>query len=100
MEYLQGRDKRALRFAPDSLAKVTPFYTKSCCPNLINFDDPTAAPDMTAQIEVRAAIRTIFDESHTAAIYVALNLAVVAQLLEPSTARASDHNCARGSGLS
>ena len=41
----------------------------SCRPDLIIFDEPTTALDVTTQIEVLAAIRKIVDEFDTAAIY-------------------------------
>ncbi|HEV7251880.1 MAG TPA: ABC transporter ATP-binding protein [Mesorhizobium sp.] len=52
----------------------------SCRPDLIIFDEPTTALDVTTQVEVLAAIRNIVDEFHTAAIYVTHDLAVVAQM--------------------
>jgi peptide/nickel transport system ATP-binding protein len=51
----------------------------SCRPDLIIFDEPTTALDVTTQIEVLAAIRDIVHEFDTAAIYITHDLAVVAQ---------------------
>ncbi|MEX0503108.1 ABC transporter ATP-binding protein [Alphaproteobacteria bacterium LSUCC0719] len=54
----------------------------SCRPDLIIFDEPTTALDVTTQIEVLAAIREIVDQFHTAAIYITHDLAVVAQMAD------------------
>jgi peptide/nickel transport system ATP-binding protein len=51
----------------------------ACRPDLIIFDEPTTALDVTTQIEVLAAIRDIVRQSGTAAIYITHDLAVVAQ---------------------
>ena len=52
----------------------------SCRPDLIIFDEPTTALDVTTQVEVLAAMRRIVDEFNTAAIYITHDLAVVAQM--------------------
>jgi peptide/nickel transport system ATP-binding protein len=54
----------------------------SCRPDLIIFDEPTTALDVTTQIEVLAAIRDIVKEFNTAAIYISHDLAVVAQMAD------------------
>lgn len=54
----------------------------SCRPDLIIFDEPTTALDVTTQIEVLAAIRDIVDQFGTAAIYITHDLAVVAQMAD------------------
>ena len=54
----------------------------SCRPDLIIFDEPTTALDVTTQIEVLAAIRDIVDQFSTAAIYITHDLAVVAQMAD------------------
>ena len=51
-------------------------------PDLIIFDEPTTALDVTTQIEVLAAIRDIVREYNTAAIYITHDLAVVAQMAD------------------
>ena len=51
-------------------------------PELIIFDEPTTALDVTTQVEVLAAIRDIVDEFNTAAIYITHDLAVVAQMAD------------------
>jgi len=54
----------------------------SCRPDLIIFDEPTTALDVTTQIEVLATIRDIVREFNTAAIYISHDLAVVAQMAD------------------
>jgi len=54
----------------------------ACTPDLIIFDEPTTALDVTTQIEVLAAIKKITREFNTAAIYITHDLAVVAQLAD------------------
>src|SRR5262245_15630058 len=54
----------------------------SCRPDLIIFDEPTTALDVTTQVEVLAAIRNIVDQFQTAAIYITHDLAVVAQMAD------------------
>ena len=54
----------------------------SCRPDMIIFDEPTTALDVTTQIEVLAAIRDIVDQFGTAAIYITHDLAVVAQMAD------------------
>jgi peptide/nickel transport system ATP-binding protein len=52
----------------------------ACRPDLIIFDEPTTALDVTTQVEVLAAMRDIVEQFHTAAIYITHDLAVVAQM--------------------
>lgn len=54
----------------------------SCRPDLIIFDEPTTALDVTTQIEVLAAIRDIVEQFDTAALYITHDLAVVAQMAD------------------
>ncbi len=54
----------------------------ACRPDLIIFDEPTTALDVTTQIEVLSAIRKVVREHHTAAIYITHDLAVVAQMAD------------------
>ena len=54
----------------------------SCRPDIIVFDEPTTALDVTTQIEVLAAIKEITRQFDTAALYITHDLAVVAQLAD------------------
>ncbi len=49
-------------------------------PDLIVFDEPTTALDVTTQIDVLAAIKRAIEETGTAALYITHDLAVVAQV--------------------
>tara|TARA_B100000446_G_C10544434_1_gene338048 strand:- start:1099 stop:2733 length:1635 start_codon:yes stop_codon:yes gene_type:complete len=53
-----------------------------CRPDLIIFDEPTTALDVTTQVGVLASIRSIVEHYGTAAIYVTHDLAVVAQMAD------------------
>jgi peptide/nickel transport system ATP-binding protein len=50
--------------------------------DLIIFDEPTTALDVTTQVEVLAAMREIVENYNTAAIYITHDLAVVAQMAD------------------
>jgi peptide/nickel transport system ATP-binding protein len=54
----------------------------ACRPDLIIFDEPTTALDVTTQIEVLAAMRDAVRQFGTAAIYITHDLAVVAQMAD------------------
>jgi peptide/nickel transport system ATP-binding protein len=54
----------------------------ACKPDLIVFDEPTTALDVTTQIEVLAAIKDVVHQFNTAAIYITHDLAVVAQMAD------------------
>ncbi len=54
----------------------------SCRPDIIIFDEPTTALDVTTQIEVLSAIKDITRRFNTSAIYITHDLAVVAQLAD------------------
>ncbi|MGH6946578.1 MAG: ABC transporter ATP-binding protein [Kiloniellales bacterium] len=54
----------------------------ACKPQLIVFDEPTTALDVTTQVEVLAAIKNVVQQFGTAAIYVTHDLAVVAQMAD------------------
>ena len=49
-------------------------------PDLIIFDEPTTALDVTTQVEVLVAMRSIVEKFNTAALYITHDLAVVAQM--------------------
>ncbi len=51
-------------------------------PDLIIFDEPTTALDVTTQVEVLSAMRDIVQQFQTAAIYITHDLAVVAQMAD------------------
>lgn len=51
-------------------------------PDLIVFDEPTTALDVTTQLDVLAAIKQAIEETGTAAIYISHDLAVVAQIAD------------------
>lgn len=51
-------------------------------PELIIFDEPTAALDVTTQIAVLVAIQQIIRSRNTAALYISHDLALVAQLAD------------------
>ena len=54
----------------------------ACRPDLIIFDEPTTALDVTTQVEVLAAIKEVVRVHNTAAIFISHDLAVVAQMAD------------------
>ncbi|MCP4387401.1 MAG: ABC transporter ATP-binding protein [Gammaproteobacteria bacterium] len=64
------------------LQRVMTAMAMSPRPDLIIFDEPTTALDVTTQVEVLAAMRRIVEHFHTAAIYITHDLAVVAQMAD------------------
>jgi peptide/nickel transport system ATP-binding protein len=54
----------------------------SCSPDIVVFDEPTTALDVTTQVDVLAAIKRAIREEHTAALYITHDLAVVAQVAD------------------
>ncbi|UVC11583.1 ABC transporter ATP-binding protein [Rhizobium sp. TH2] len=54
----------------------------SCRPDILVFDEPTTALDVTTQIEVLALIKRLIQELNTAALYITHDLAVVAQVTD------------------
>ena len=64
------------------LQRVMTAMAMSPRPELIIFDEPTTALDVTTQVEVLSAMRKIVDQFNTAAIYITHDLAVVAQMAD------------------
>ncbi|MBM3596957.1 MAG: ABC transporter ATP-binding protein [Alphaproteobacteria bacterium] len=64
------------------LQRVMTAMAMACGPDLIVFDEPTTALDVTTQIEVLAAIKELVRNSNMAAIYISHDLAVVAQMAD------------------
>lgn len=64
------------------LQRVMTAMAMSPRPDLIVFDEPTTALDVTTQVGVLAAMREIVDKYNTAAIYITHDLAVVAQMAD------------------
>ena len=62
------------------LQRVMTAMAMSPRPDLIVFDEPTTALDVTTQVEVLSSMRAIVEEFNTAAIYITHDLAVVAQM--------------------
>ncbi|MER9959158.1 ABC transporter ATP-binding protein [Mesorhizobium australicum] len=54
----------------------------ACNPDLIIFDEPTTALDVTTQIEVLSAIKEVIKAYGLAAIYITHDLAIVAQIAD------------------
>ncbi len=64
------------------LQRIMTAMAMSPRPDLIIFDEPTTALDVTTQVEVLSSMRKIVDEFNTAAIYITHDLAVVAQMAD------------------
>ena len=64
------------------LQRVMTAMAMSPRPDLIIFDEPTTALDVTTQVEVLMSMRDIVEQFHTAAIYITHDLAVVAQMAD------------------
>ena len=64
------------------LQRVMTAMAMSPRPDLIIFDEPTTALDVTTQVEVLSAMREIVETFNTAAIYITHDLAVVAQMAD------------------
>jgi peptide/nickel transport system ATP-binding protein len=54
----------------------------SCRPDILVFDEPTTALDVTTQVEVLASIRKLVRNHRTAALYISHDLPVVAQMAD------------------
>lgn len=64
------------------LQRVMTAMAMASRPDLIIFDEPTTALDVTTQVEVLATMRKAVTEFNTAAIYITHDLAVVAQMAD------------------
>jgi peptide/nickel transport system ATP-binding protein len=64
------------------LQRITAAMALITDPDLVIFDEPTTALDVTTQIEVLRAFRAVVRERDTTAIYVSHDLAVVAQMAD------------------
>ncbi len=64
------------------LQRVMTAMAMSATPDLIIFDEPTTALDVTTQVEVLASMRHIVEQYNTAAIYITHDLSVVAQMAD------------------
>jgi peptide/nickel transport system ATP-binding protein len=64
------------------LQRIMTAMAMSPRPDLIIFDEPTTALDVTTQVEVLASMKRIVDQFNTAAIYITHDLAVVAQMAD------------------
>lgn len=64
------------------LQRIMTAMAMSCRPDLIIFDEPTTALDVTTQIDVLLTIRELVREFKVAAIYISHDLAVVAQMAD------------------
>jgi peptide/nickel transport system ATP-binding protein len=54
----------------------------SCRPDILVFDEPTTALDVTTQVEVLASIRKLVRDHGVAALYISHDLPVVAQMAD------------------
>ena len=64
------------------LQRLAAVMAMACGPDLLVFDEPTTAIDVTTQVEVLAAFKDVIEQSGAAAIYVTHDLAVVAQMAD------------------
>lgn len=64
------------------LQRLLAVMAMSCGPDLLVFDEPTTAIDVTTQVEVLAAFKDVIRDSGAAALYVTHDLAVVAQMAD------------------
>ncbi|MGD9917613.1 MAG: ABC transporter ATP-binding protein [Paenirhodobacter sp.] len=84
--HLPDPDHFGLRFphqvSGGQLQRAMVAMAMACKPDLIVFDEPTTALDVTTQIGVLAAIRQAVEATGTAGIYITHDLAVVAQMAD------------------
>ena len=77
-----GQLQRAMTAMIKLMMLMMTAMAMACRPDLIIFDEPTTALDVTTQIEVLGAIRDIVEQYDTAAIYITHDLAVVSQMAD------------------
>lgn len=84
--HLPDPDHFGLRFphqvSGGQLQRAMVAMAMACKPDLIVFDEPTTALDVTTQIGVLAAIRQAVEATGAAGIYITHDLAVVAQMAD------------------
>jgi peptide/nickel transport system ATP-binding protein len=82
--FLPDPEKIGLRYPHElsggQLQRAMVAMSMSCEPDIIVFDEPTTALDVTTQIEVLASIKEITEKMNKAALYITHDLAVVAQV--------------------
>jgi peptide/nickel transport system ATP-binding protein len=82
--FLPSPDKIGYRYPHElsggQLQRAMVAMAMSCKPDIIVFDEPTTALDVTTQIEVLAAVKEITEKMNKAALYITHDLAVVAQV--------------------
>ncbi|WP_022669419.1 ABC transporter ATP-binding protein [Desulfospira joergensenii] len=82
--FLPNPEKIGFRFPHElsggQLQRAMVAMSMSCKPEIIVFDEPTTALDVTTQIEVLAAVKEITEKMNKAALYITHDLAVVAQV--------------------
>ncbi|MCF8125691.1 MAG: ABC transporter ATP-binding protein [Desulfotignum sp.] len=82
--FLPNPEKIGLRYPHElsggQLQRAMVAMAMSCEPQIIVFDEPTTALDVTTQIEVLAAVKEITEKMNKAALYITHDLAVVAQV--------------------
>ncbi|MGO8832308.1 MAG: ABC transporter ATP-binding protein [Roseiarcus sp.] len=64
------------------LQRVMAAMAMAAKPDIVVFDEPTTALDVTTQVECLAAFRKLIREHGTAALYITHDLAVVAQIAD------------------
>ncbi|MGE3148461.1 MAG: ABC transporter ATP-binding protein [Pseudorhodoplanes sp.] len=64
------------------LQRLMAAMAMACSPDLLIFDEPTTAIDVTTQVEVLTAFKDVIKRNDMAAIYVSHDLAVVAQMAD------------------
>lgn len=76
------RPQYSHQFSGGQLQRLMAVMAMSCEPDLVVFDEPTTAIDVTTQVEVLKAFKHITRQVGKAAIYVTHDLAVVSQIAD------------------